>query len=110
MRETRECSGQNWDGWRYYPCRTNARHEHNGKWYCKRHHPLSVREKSKKRQDKIEAQIESSRRDFDLRAAEHRVAEAVLSVYKNGMNLHFGTCACVFCEAVHDLRRLKGEG
>ena len=34
-----KCAGEIWQFARYFPCGKNGRHEHEGKWYCKLHHP-----------------------------------------------------------------------
>ena len=64
------CEGQVWTGLRYYPCNNIGRQEHDGKWYCKRHHPPTVAAKEAARKEKWEADwAEQKRAMEEARAA-----------------------------------------
>jgi len=41
-----KCEGQVWENHRPYPCGNNAKYEHEGKWFCKTHHPPTVKAKN----------------------------------------------------------------
>lgn len=55
MSTKRLCAGLVWSGWNHYPCSAGAKHEHDGRWYCKRHHPPAIKEKQDARTAKWEA-------------------------------------------------------
>jgi len=48
------CIGRVWDGYRFYLCGKKAKHEHEGGWYCKTHHPPTVQAKRKARDERWE--------------------------------------------------------
>lgn len=53
--------------YRGYPCGKGAQYEHNGRWYCKTHHPPAVQAKRDARNQKWEA-------DYTARKAEEDAA------------------------------------
>lgn len=52
----KNCSGRIWGDYRYRPCSSTGSLEHDGHWWCKKHHPPSVAAKEEARQAKYEAQ------------------------------------------------------
>ena len=52
-----------------HTCNKTARYEHNGKWYCKTHHPPTVEEKRRAHAAKWEAKFDAERAQ---RAQQHR--------------------------------------
>ena len=74
-----KCEGKVWDHMRYLPCGKTARYEHEGKWYCKTHHPPTVQEKLDARNEKWQAkwnaqeqarkEAEEARAEMQRRAA-----------------------------------------
>ena len=58
-----KCCGQVWPAgaWRSYPCGKNASMEHEGKHYCKTHHPPTVQAKRDASHAKWQAQWEAQR-------------------------------------------------
>ncbi len=52
-----------------HTCNKTARYEHNGKWYCKTHHPPTVEEKRRAHAAKREAEFDAERAQ---RAQQHR--------------------------------------
>ncbi len=48
------CIGRVWDGYRFYLCGKKAKHEHEGGWYCKNHHPPTVQAKREARDKRWE--------------------------------------------------------
>ncbi len=53
------CQGRVWNGWSHASCLNGASMEHEGKYYCKTHHPPTVEAKRKARNEKWQA-------DWDL--------------------------------------------
>jgi len=45
------CEATIYSGWASYACGCNAKLEHEGKWYCKRHHPPTMAERSRPRKE-----------------------------------------------------------
>ena len=82
MSEKHKCCGRVSppDAWRSYQCGKNASMEHEGKHYCKTHHPPTVRAKRDASQAKWEAdwRARRSREEAAARAAaeQKRKAEA----------------------------------
>lgn len=58
-----KCCGQVWSAgaWRSYPCGKNASMEHEGKHYCKTHHPPTVQAKRDASHAKRKAQWDAQR-------------------------------------------------
>jgi hypothetical protein len=40
-----KCQGQVWQGYHHHPCGNSAKYEHEGRHYCKTHHPPAIAEK-----------------------------------------------------------------
>jgi len=52
----KNCSGKIWGDYLYRPCSSTGSLEHDGHWWCKKHHPPSVAARGEARQAKYEAQ------------------------------------------------------
>lgn len=59
MTEQHKCVGRTYNGYRFLMCGVGAKHEHNGKWYCKTHHPPTVEQKRAEKQAKYEREYEA---------------------------------------------------
>lgn len=71
MSEKHTCCGKVWSGFRHDDCGRGAKYEHEGKWYCKTHHPPTVQAKSDARNVKWEAEWKArSEREQAARDAE----------------------------------------
>jgi hypothetical protein len=66
------CAGAIWTGYHRKLCGLSAKHEHDGKWYCKTHHPPTVAAKTAARDAEY-------RRRFDER---ERILKAAESAHK----------------------------
>ena len=55
------CIGRVWGGFSPYSCGKKAKHEHEGKWYCKTHHPPTVQAKKEARIERREKQFAEQR-------------------------------------------------
>ena len=85
MAETHQCVKRVWSQYHDYPCGKNATLEHEGKWYCKTHHPPTVAAKDAARDAKWRA--ESAARDKKWKD-EQRVAQSqplLLAVLKEAL-------------------------
>jgi hypothetical protein len=56
------CVGRIWDGYSSYSCGKKAKYEHEGKWYCKTHHPPTVQAKTDARNEKYEKERAEQRK------------------------------------------------
>jgi hypothetical protein len=67
------CVARVWGGYSFNSCGKKAKHEHEGQWYCKTHHPPTVQAKREarderwekewaERQERIAQQAEQKRR------------------------------------------------
>jgi hypothetical protein len=59
------CCGTTFDGWRNHPCSAKGKIERDGKKYCKRHDPVNVLEKMKKRQEKYDAENKLWKKEYE---------------------------------------------
>lgn len=69
-----QCVKMTYSNWTHHPCTRNGKYEHEGKAYCKIHHPPSIAEKNAAR----DKRWEEERRAADkarLNAAYETVAE-----------------------------------
>jgi hypothetical protein len=48
------CKARVWGGYSSNSCGKKAKHEHEGKWYCKTHHPPTVQAKKEARAERWE--------------------------------------------------------
>ena len=79
MRE-HKCEKKIWDRFHYHLCGKTARYEHEGKWYCKTHHPPTRKAyedaRNEKWQAKWDAQEQASREADKARAEMQRKSAA----------------------------------
>lgn len=97
MKEKHTCSGSVWDNHWSYPCGKSANYEHDGKFYCKTHHPPTVKAKREAQNVKWEAE---SREQRERRASAQsvqselerrsRAYDAVMAWAKLGPGSSFG--------------------
>ena len=75
-----KCEGKIWGHTKYLPCGKTARHEHEGRWYCKRHHPPTVQAKldarNKKFEEDWESRLQAAKEANEARAEMQRKAAA----------------------------------
>ena len=64
------CKGEVWSGYSYHSCGKKAKHEHEGRWYCKTHHPPTVEAKDKARSERFEKKWAAKRERDALEAAQ----------------------------------------
>ena len=74
------CEGAVWIHMRYFPCGKTARHEHEGRWYCKRHHPPTMQAKLDARNKQLEedrkSRLQAAKEANEARAEMQRKAAA----------------------------------
>ena len=56
-----KCDGTIFGGYRQYRCGVTAKHEYEGSWYCKTHHPPTVKAKDAARSAKFRAKLDAER-------------------------------------------------
>ncbi len=62
------CREKVWHGYTSYSCGKKAKHEHEGHWYCKTHHPPTVEAKNKARNERFEKEWAAKREQDALEA------------------------------------------
>lgn len=99
--DPKRCAASVWDNWTNYQCRRKGILEHQGRLWCKQHHPPTYDAKRRAKQAKWEAldrEIEQKARDAEdipkFRALAKRAAELVARLEEDGVST-FGV--------VHDL-------
>lgn len=74
------CKGEVWFHMRYLPCGKTARYEHEGRWYCKRHHPPTMQAKLDARNKQLEedrkSRLQAAKEANEARAEMQRKAAA----------------------------------
>jgi hypothetical protein len=76
-----KCKGDVWtvESYRSYPCNKNAAHEHEGQWFCKTHHPPTIKAKSDARtaglNAKWDAQNVTNKAESAAKAEQERRAD-----------------------------------
>ena len=75
-----KCEGKVWGHTKYLPCGKTARYEHEGRWYCKRHHPPTVEAKldarNKKWEEDSRSRLQAIKEANEARAEMQRRAAA----------------------------------
>ena len=75
-----KCEGKVWCHTKYLHCGKTARYEHEGRWYCKRHHPPTVQAKLDARNKKFEedwkSRLQAAKEANEARAEMQRKAAA----------------------------------
>lgn len=75
-----KCKGKVWCHTKYLPCDKTARYEHEGRWYCKRHHPPTVQAKldarNKKWEEDSKSRLQAVKEANEARAEMQRRAAA----------------------------------
>ena len=63
MSEQHQCVGQVFGAGNYFGpmCGRTAKYEHNGKWYCKMHHPPTVKQKQEEKHAAFEREWAAQR-------------------------------------------------
>ena len=56
-----KCDGTIFGEYRLYRCGVTAKHEHEGSWYCKTHHPPTVKAKGDARSANLRAKLYAER-------------------------------------------------
>jgi uncharacterized Zn finger protein (UPF0148 family) len=64
-----------------HTCNKTARYEHNGKWYCKTHHPPTVEEKRRAHAAKWEAKFEARMAQITQQHREHAEMQRKAAAY-----------------------------
>jgi hypothetical protein len=104
-----ECSGRTGRGFHRYGCTKKGTLEHDGKWWCKQHHPPTVAAKAEARRtawrSERDAQVAAERRSKALAAARERVVEAAKAVADHTQSAT-RTLAALY-EAVAALEKLE---
>jgi hypothetical protein len=64
------CNRRIWRGMSSHSCGKKAKYEHNGAWYCKTHHPPTVRAKTDARNEMWRKQWEEQRERSEQQEAQ----------------------------------------
>lgn len=87
--EKQKCAGRTYDGMHrgYYPCTRNGSLEHDGKLWCKTHHPPTVKAKEQARSAKWEAEYQARKENDRRQAIERELSKKALA----WVRLHYPT-------------------
>jgi len=69
-KEQHQCEGKVFGDYYSHRCRNNASYERDDKWYCKRHDPVSIKEKEAKSEAKYNKWLKEDRERTRRRTAE----------------------------------------
>lgn len=96
------CKAQVWSGYQAYPCNKTARYEHEGRWYCKKHHPPTVDAKRIAKNEKLDREL------VEWKAANER--EEAIAKAKDAVIRAAGRC-CSYgcCRAIEALKLAEGK-
>jgi len=75
------CRETLWHGYTNYSCGKKAKHEHEGKWYCKTHHPPTVEAKYKARENRFQQEWAAKRERDALEAAQKAEQQRRATLY-----------------------------
>ena len=75
------CEKVIWSGFNKHRCDKKAKHEHEGHWYCKIHHPPTVRAKTDARNEKWEKEWAAKRERDALEAAQKAEQQRRATLY-----------------------------
>ena len=84
MTEQHKCAGSVWSSSLlrgYRACDKTARYEHDGKWYCKTHHPPHGEEKRRAYHAKWEAKFDAERAQREQRERERAEMQRKAAAY-----------------------------
>ena len=69
-KEQHQCEGKVFEDYSSHRCRNNASYERDGKWYCKLHDPVAIKEKEAKRAEKWDKEYNNAKERTRRRTAE----------------------------------------
>jgi hypothetical protein len=100
MTEQHKCVGRTYNGYRFLMCGVGAKHEHNGKWYCKTHHPPTVEQKRAEKQAQYERKYEAKELARDAEIAERNEMKRRADLYPELLEAlkeldSWLVCACI---------------
>jgi hypothetical protein len=72
MTDKHTCCGEIWHGFGFNRCGRGAKYAHEGNWYCKTHHPPTVKQKNEAWRTALE-----EKRDAERKAREEAAAAKV---------------------------------
>jgi hypothetical protein len=75
------CEKVIWSGFYKSKCSKKAKHEHEGHWYCKTHHPPTVRAKTDARNEKWKKEWAAKRERDALEAAQKAEQQRRATLY-----------------------------
>jgi hypothetical protein len=75
------CRAKVWHGYASYSCGKKAKHEHEGHWYCKTHHPPTVEAKYKARENRFQQEWAAKRERDALEAAQKAEQQRRATLY-----------------------------
>lgn len=78
---SQRCAGTTQDGFWSHRCVSNGKHEHEGKFYCLRHHPPTVAAKRAEKQKAWEERWEAKKAQWDHAAEVKRELERRAACY-----------------------------
>lgn len=69
MTDKHICCGKVWGGFGFHRCGRGAKYAHEGNWYCKTHHPPTVKQKNEAWRTALEEKLDAERKAREEAAA-----------------------------------------
>jgi len=117
MADKHICCGKVWGGFGFHRCGRGAKYTHEGNWYCKTHHPPTVKQKNeawrtalKEKWDaerKAREEAAAAKAEMERRAALYPELLETLKRIADPRNIHFAGDAQVVARAA--IARAEGE-
>lgn len=76
-----KCVKVMWGGVAAVSCGRSGKYEHEGKWYCKQHHPPTLKAKDEARREKWRQEVEDRRNADEARMKLERELELKAAAY-----------------------------
>lgn len=78
MAEKHKCAATVWGDYNPYPCSRSWSLEHEGKWWCKKHHPPTVKKFNDDRNARWQAKLDSEALSAKKKETERKLGELAL--------------------------------
>lgn len=81
MTDKHTCCGEIWHGFGFNRCGRGAKYAHEGNWYCKTHHPPTVKQKNEAWRTALEEKRDAERKVREEAAAAKAETERRAALY-----------------------------
>jgi hypothetical protein len=81
MADKHTCCGKVWGGFGFHRCNRGAKYTHEGNWYCKTHHPPTVKQKNEAWRTALKEKWDAERKAWEEAAAAKAEMERRAALY-----------------------------